>query len=890
MVTAGFLFEVALASGFPPIANNDAIVVVQGGVATTLSDGSTSILDNDFDAEGDSLFIFLTQNVSRGALTLNRDGTFIYRHNGIGTFTDSFRYILYDGSGFSNQATVIISVRPPEPIAPQISGQRLVNGSEDTPLPINILSLIVVDPDNIFPQDFVLEVNDGQNYSRVGTTITPSLNFNGPLSVPVRVFDGTNFSNLFLLSVNILARNDAPFTIGTPPDQETVESDPYSLSLAGFFSDVDEIDSLTYSAIGLPTSGSLMLDSNSGILAGTTTAADVRPTPYNVTVTATDLGGLRASISFLLTVFPDDRSDLAVSASVAVNPVTVGESARWDIEIENLGPAELEEGTLVAVWSSSGPPLSITPPNGCAITDNNTPDPSIRCALSGLAVDSRITIAVQGSQSADGDNSLLALVEADDPNTANNTALVGSQVVAEFSEGPTQILDVAGAGVASGDLDGDGLKDLAVTSAETMIFLNSGDRTLTTPGTSLGADSNGVAVVMLDWNGDTAPDVAVAGVNNAAARVYLNSGNAEFSQTIDLQYPNAGTISGLASADFDQNGMEDLVLTGTGGSHVLLSSGDTSFIRHALPAGPGMDVSVTDINNDSLSDIVIVESAARIVRVLQNAGNGSDYLALSLQRGSVASVTGADVNGDGITDLLLAVDGGDMSIPESRILIQGSDGSFPDGEKIGASPLVKLLPGDVDGDSIIDIVALNAAGVHQLYRGLVGGAFVLSAEQIVSDDMRGGVLIDFNNDESLDLIMAGPEATVVEIHANNGVGRLGLGDRVAPNVLLLGESVVSLTVGANYVDPGATAVDDIDGDLTAAVAASGAINTSVVGSYTLSYSVADKAGNLGSASRIINVGLNERQGGGGGGTIAPTFLLLQLLLMIVLGYARRAKH
>ena len=205
--------------------------------------------------------------------------------------------------------------------------------------------------------------------------------------------------------------------------------------------------------------------------------------------------------------------------------------------------------------------------------------------------------------------------------------------------------------------------------------------------------------------------------------------------------------------------------------------------------------------------------------------------------------------------------------PESRILYQRSDGTFPGGETIGASPLSKMLAGDVDGDLLTDIVALNDAGVHQLYRGRSGGGFILDDEQIVSADMRRGVLLDFNKDQSLDLILAGPGSNVVEIHANNGIGRLGPGDRIAPLVRLNGEAIEAIPAGAIYTDPGATAMDDIDGDLTSAVAISGTFNTGIVGTYTLTYSASDRAGNLGSATRIIKVGVNEGVGGGGGGVI-----------------------
>ena len=68
--------------------------------------------------------------------------------------------------------------------------------------------------------------------------------------------------------------------------------------------------------------------------------------------------------------------------------------------------------------------------------------------------------------------------------------------------------------------------------------------------------------------------------------------------------------------------------------------------------------------------------------------------------------------------------------------------------------------------------------------------------------MRRGILADFNSDTSLDLIMVGRDANVLEIHANNGIGRLGLGDRVAPDLQLLGEATVNNRGGRNLCGSG----------------------------------------------------------------------------------------
>jgi hypothetical protein len=780
----------ACASGWAPFQRGDNIVVEQGGTTSVLSNGATSVLDNDFDIENDPLTAELDGDVKHGTLIFNTDGTFVYQHNGESRKDDQFFYRAFDGTGYSRRARVRIAILAP--------------------------------------------------------------------------------------------KNSAPFSIGSPPDQEGIENVFFELALAEFFADLDEGDTLRFTAAGLPGSRSLTIDPDSGILSGTPIAADSRDNAYIVTITATDSGGLSASIEFQLIIYADDRTDLAVTVGLNVNPVTVGDSAQWNIVVENLGPSDLDEGELVARWSTSGPKLSLSVPQECTISANDSSDPSIRCSLNGLGTGTGKTFTVQGMQDGDGDNSLIAIAVSDDPIVGNNSALIGSQVVAAFSEGPTQVLSATGSDVAAGDLNGDGHQDLVVTTDQTIVFINDGNRKLRTPGTSLGPDSGGTAVVTLDWNGDGIVDVAVLGMSAQTGRIYLNDGSGEFPQSIDLNYRNSAAVFAAVAADFAQDGFVDLVVTGAAGSKLFRSTGKSGFSLTSLPAGPGIDVSIADVNNDSFADILIVESADRSVKVLRNSGDGRNFASQRLQRGSVAGVTGADLNGNGRVDLLLAVDGGDLTLPESRILYQRSDGTYPDGETIGASSLNKMLAGDVDGDSLMDIIALNDAGVHQLYRGNAGGGFVLQAEQIVSAGMRQGILLDFNNDQSLDLIMAGPDSNVVEIHANNGIGSLGLGDRIAPVITLNGEATVAVAAGAGYEDPGATATDDIDGDLSGSVTTTGSFDTSSVGSYTLAYSVSDRAGNLGTATRVINVGLNQGVGGGGGGAVTPAFLFLQMLLLIFL--------
>ena len=79
-------------------------------------------------------------------------------------------------------------------------------------------------------------------------------------------------------------------------------------------------------------------------------------------------------------------------------------------------------------------------------------------------------------------------------------------------------------------------------------------------------------------------------------------------------------------------------------------------------------------------------------------------------------------------------------------------------------------------------------------------------------------------------------------------------DEVIPVITLLGNSVVTHEALSTYTDAGATATDNVDGDLTGSIVVTNNVNASVVGSYTVLYDVDDAAVNLlYKFSRTVNV-------------------------------------
>ena len=78
-------------------------------------------------------------------------------------------------------------------------------------------------------------------------------------------------------------------------------------------------------------------------------------------------------------------------------------------------------------------------------------------------------------------------------------------------------------------------------------------------------------------------------------------------------------------------------------------------------------------------------------------------------------------------------------------------------------------------------------------------------------------------------------------------------DTVPPIITLIGDSTINLNVGDPYTEQGATALDNVDGDLTSSISISGSVNTAVAGTYILTYSVTDSSGNNASVNRTVNV-------------------------------------
>jgi len=90
-----------------PVAVNDTMAVLEGGTE------NQDLRVNDTDVDGDSLSVLFISGPSYGSLISNPDGTIDYQHDGTENFSDSFTYVVNDGTASSAvAATVTVTITP----------------------------------------------------------------------------------------------------------------------------------------------------------------------------------------------------------------------------------------------------------------------------------------------------------------------------------------------------------------------------------------------------------------------------------------------------------------------------------------------------------------------------------------------------------------------------------------------------------------------------------------------------------------------------------------------------------------------------------------------------------------------------------------------------------
>ncbi len=891
-----------------PEASADSPPAIDEGASIS---GTFNVLDNDSDSDGDSLTAVLESGPSRAEdFRLNANGTFTYRHDGSETTRDSFTYRADDGSDRSNAATVTLTINPQND-RPRFDGVRRpgLTTPEDTTLTIQVDDLIINDPDSdTFTLTLEAPTPDAK-YTLAGpASVTPAADFDGRINVRATVSDGQSSSPLFAIPVDVESVNDRPKVVQPIGPQNAVENSPFTLDVSAYFDDADG-DSLSYAATAvppIPAARGIAFDSRTGRFSGTPdfSGSDAEDPVYAVTVTARDPQGEFVTDVFELTISQLGRANLGLTITVSPETGAPNEQLLWTFTIDNpVGPvpgANVElSGSLV------GNGLTVGVEDGVNCTVNSQMDRAdFSCAVGALPVGD--TVAVQLSTTASQATEVVAFATSAgmqaipiDPNPKNNSAVRAVGVAESFSEGAVQVLgDATILSIVAGDVNGDGAPDIVAgteSGRPVQVYLGAAAREscscrrdfeaapLSVP--DMGANT-GVALADFDNNGTL--DLAVANNGGQPDTVYANDGAGNYSLMQTLAPSNGRD---LAVGDFNNDGNLDIAVAAAGPNPVYFGDGNGGFGTVVL-LGDHVSggVGVGRFNGDNSDDLVFANIGAES-RVWTATAGGGFTEAILPAFGDAAAVAAADLNGDGLDDLVFGrvpVAFGD--IPSNPVLLNPGGGTFgTPAAELGLSPTSDVLIGDVGEDGQLDIVFVNTSGLHQTWTGS-GANFTLHAEQIIDIGAVAGVLADLGFTDSddpggPDLALGGAGGAGIGVYLNDGAGNLGYGDAVPPEIALNGEASVSIPANSTYTDAGATAHDNIDGAITPVATSN--VDTAVVGTYTVTYRATDRAGNAAApVERTVTVGVAAGSGGGGGGAI-DVWVLATLLLAVAAGASEK---
>ncbi len=257
------------------------------------------------------------------------------------------------------------------------------------------------------------------------------------------------------------------------------------------------------------------------------------------------------------------------------------------------------------------------------------------------------------------------------------------------------------------DLDDDGDLDLVTVGAATKIdgapgvvlLLNDGLGRFTDVTDRLpGGPFNAAGVAAGDVDGDGDVDLFFAG-DAAASRLYLNDGHGVFGRAAPDALPgNSAPGAGVpALGDFDGNGTLDIYLPTAGQDRVLSNDGsgrftDVTDLRLGPDATAGRSAVVADLDLDGHLDVIVTTQAGR-VRLLRNDGTGRffDYSGQIAGNGSTlvdADVAVGDLDGDGDLDLFVSRQG----FARAAMFVNWSPLGFHDGDGDGFPDEVDSCP------------------------------------------------------------------------------------------------------------------------------------------------------------------------------------------------------
>ena len=680
----------------------------------------------------------------------------------------------------------------------------------------------------------------------------------------ITVSDGDATASLSSFSITVSNVNDAPTITGTP-STSVDEDQAYSFTPTG--ADVDAGTTLTYSITGTPSWASF--DTSTGALTGTPDNDDVG-TDSDIVITVSDGDATASLSSFSITV-----SNVNDAPTITGTPSTsVDEDQAYSFTPTG---ADVDAGTTLTYSITGTPSWASFDTSTGALT--GTPDND------DVGTDSDIVITV-----SDGDATASLSSFSITVSNVNDAPIITSEAVFTVEENQTSV----GTAEAS-DPEDDTLtysisgNELQIDSSTGVItFVSAPDfetkdeytATVTVSDASLN-DSQEIIVNITDLD-DTAPVITTSSIESSIEEGDTALGSVSANETVTwsvggtdasyLSIATNGTLTLDTAADYETKTSYSFTVTAidavgntTTTSVLVISVNDDGkvFICHVTGRGTNGKTETLEVAPDA------VDAHLNHGDSLGVCDSDVDYILPEITSGTTG--TNLDENSGAGQTIYTIIANDDVAV--TSYAIAGTDPSLL---SVNSSTGVVSLTADPDYetknsysftvtasdaagntsdpttvtfsindlDDTIPVITLTGSDVSQE----VGGSYT-DAGATALDNIDGDITSNIATVNPVDPSTVG--VYTVTYNVSDAAGNPAVevtrtvtitSDVTVPVITLTG-SDVSQEVGGSYTDAGATALDNIDGDITSNIATVNPVDPSTVGVYTVTYNVSDAAGN-----------------------------------------------